>query len=126
MERKLCFCKTCGKVSIDTRKNSKSSKFTPIESENEIIADKDMNGEIIYLCSQCKDENFAIIKSSDDLISMRANYLTKESKRKEEQEKSAKRYKELVEKADINDDEYNSLFYFKGKKVKSPFSGEKS
>lgn len=52
MERKLYFCKTCGKVSIDTRKNSKSVLFDRIEGEIEIIIDKDMVGEVIYLCPQ--------------------------------------------------------------------------
>lgn len=120
MEKKLCYCKTCGKVSIDTRKNSKSILFERIEGEIEIIIDKDMVGEVIYLCPQCKDENFGNIKDDNELVSLRANYLIRESKRKQEEEKQHKLRKELSE------DENNKInMGFYNKKVKSPFDGGK-
>ena len=118
MEKKLCFCKTCGKISIDTRDNSKSNDFTPIEGENDVIIDKDMVGETIYLCPQCKDENFGDVMNANDLVSLRANYLTKENKRKQDNEKEQTKRKELSE------DENNFInFGSNTKKIKSPFNG---
>lgn len=118
MEKKLCFCKTCGKISIDTRDNSKSFDFTPIEGETEIITDKDMVNETIYLCPQCKDENFSPIKNADDLVSLRANYITKETKRKQDDAKEHKLRKELSE----DENNFINFGFYKDKKVKSPFS----
>ncbi|NDW09841.1 hypothetical protein [Dysgonomonas sp. 520] len=118
MEKKLCFCKTCGKVSVDTRKNSKTGSFTPIESETELITDKNLDGSICYICPQCKDENFTIIKDSNELVSARANYITKEAKRVKFEAEQSRLAKEITE------DETNPInLTNKGKsKKKSPFS----
>lgn len=108
MEKKLCVCGTCGKVSIDIRKSVKAPLFTPLASEIEIIESKDMVGETIYLCPQCKDENFKSIKTDNDLVMARANYLTQEEKRKKLKEEES------------NDDIRN---IGSRPKPKSPFSG---
>lgn len=82
MEKKLCYCKRCGAVSIDIRKHSKGALLTPIDGEVDIVMMKDMNGNTIYICPKCKDGVFKTIQDSGELIEARNNYIIKEEERK--------------------------------------------
>ncbi len=58
---------------------------------------KDLSGNTIYICPQCKDGNFKTIKDEAELSSARSNYLIKEKERKEKEEEQNKFRKEFQE-----------------------------